>query len=279
MRLKQLPRHVVFRLLALTDARVVDALPGAPADYAITATATSCGIGFGDFCTHCDFPEWGVPSCSLFGGKLALEGQLVADEHLDQTRRVVGGRDKLTELLTANPTGAAVLGLGPELMRSLLCLLRDAGPLGRRRGFRMLTAQMHRAGSQNPFPETPLHTMDEAGAFAAAALPDGAHWDALRAFAVSQIEAQRAHACSLRALADLLSLPPQDAPAGGSGPRFPGATPEQMATACRELADGTDAENYRAEEALRRDDRPEVARAAEQAIAGYLRGMRARGAL
>lgn len=281
MRLKQLPRHVVFRLLALTDARLIDAPPGCPADYAITATATSCGVGVGDFCTHCDFPERGVPSCSLFGGKLALEGPIVADDHLDETRRVVGGREKLKALLAANPTGGAVLGLGPELMRSMLCLLADAGPLGRRRGFQMLTAQMHRAGSQNPFPTTPTHTAVESIEARAnpAALPDGAHWDALRAFAVSQIAAQRVHACSLRALAAFLSLPAQDAPTIGSGPRVAGATPEQMATACREIADGTDAENARAEDALRRDDRAEIGRATGHAIEGYLRGLRHRGAL
>ena len=142
MRLPRLPRHVVFRLLALP-------YEPEPVDYAITATETSCGLGFGDFCGHCVFPHRGPPSCSLFGGELELEGEVVADEHFDQTERVVGA-SKLKEVLAANPAGAAVLGLGPELLRCARCLDADARPLGRRRGARMLKAQTHVPGSPLP---------------------------------------------------------------------------------------------------------------------------------
>lgn len=255
MRTTRLPRHVVFRLLALPYEP--DAV-----DYAITATETSCGVGFGDFCAHCAFPQRGLPSCSLFGGELELEGEVVADAHLAQTERVVGGATKLKEVLAANPAGAAVLNLGPELLRSPLCLAADAGKLGRRRGLRMIEAQAHLPGSPLPGftpPPNPTHTMNQPRP-----LTEESLWPLTLALADREVAAQRAHVQCFRHLADLLEAF-LEAPAG-----------ERYAREFRAIADETAAQCDQLSASMERGDRDDVALAVTSCVQGYCDGL-ARG--
>ncbi len=107
----------------------------------------------------------------------------------------------------------------------------------------------------------------------AAIHPDGPHWDALRAFAVAEIAAQRAHAQCFRALAEVVGQTPPPTPPGEAPLVIAAELMEKMVGACLEIADGTDAETAKVEDALQRDDRAEVGRMASACVMGYLRGL------
>lgn len=93
----------------------------------ITATADSCGLGFGDFCRFCKKHETDPEQmhCSLFGELVTVDGEVSKPPTMNEPmfKKVIGLALNDHHLRVMG----AILGMGPTIKRCSACLAADAG--------------------------------------------------------------------------------------------------------------------------------------------------------
>lgn len=97
-----------------------------PQACAISATETSCGLGFGDFCRFAEMAPHGC-RCTLFTAPLAVTGENKKPD--DVSREVYRQALRTGKSLTHRLVIGAVLGFGPIVNRCTACLAADRGEI------------------------------------------------------------------------------------------------------------------------------------------------------